>query len=272
MNDDKAIVQVALTGCVHHKADNPALPVTPDEVRGDVRRCLDEGASVFHIHARDQAGRPTMNANWYRQFVDAAAQDGATVNVSCSGRWAHAYWERAAPLSVPGADMGTLAMGSMNFPGRANVNDPFTIDALAKMARRSGVVPELECFELGHVHYAKYLIRKDVLEPPHIFNFVLGNLGTCPAERRWLQAMVEMLPEGARWFGTGVGRYARRMTNWALVQDGHIRVGLEDSLWMDKARTDPATNPRLVRRAVEAARLLGREPATPDDARGILEL
>lgn len=268
----KVIVQVALTGCVHHKTDNPALPVTPDEVREDVRRCLNEGASVFHVHARDKFGNPTMDHNQYAHFVAAVMESGGVVNVSCSGRRGHAYWQRFAPLSVPGTEMASLSMGSMNFPHEASVNEPDIIRKLAGAMHERGIVPELECFEPGHVNYATYLISKDTLKPPHVFNLILGNLGTCPASRGWLYALIDMLPVASQWFGTGIGSYAGRMTKWALALGGHVRVGLEDTLWIDGQKQRPATNPLLVEQTISFARTLSRESATPDEAREILGL
>lgn len=272
---DEAIIQVALTGCVHAKADNPALPVTPEEVRADARRCLDAGAAVLHVHARDERGNPTRHAYWYQRFVDAVRAESAeaVVNVSCSGRGGHVLpEERLGAVYASGADMATLATGSMNFPNDVSMTSPHAIRAMAGEMRRKGVVPELECFEPGHANYALYLIGHGVLKPPHVFNLVLGNLGTCPADLRWLEALVGMLPEGAPWYGTGVGRFARDVAKWALAAGGHVRVGLEDSLWMDEGKTDPATNAKLVERAVVMARALGREPATPAEARRILGL
>jgi len=151
------------------------------------------------------------------------------------------------------------------------VNPPATIRSLALIMRERGVQPELECFDFGHIHYAHYLISHEgLLKPPFWFNLFLGNLGTAPATEWTLTNMVSILPPIAIWAGAGIGRYQYQVNRWAVEHGGQVRVGLEDSLWMDTEKQDPATNPRQVERIAAYARELGREPVSIERAREIL--
>jgi uncharacterized protein (DUF849 family) len=152
------------------------------------------------------------------------------------------------------------------------VNDPQMIAALlAKMAERD-IVPELEVFDCGMIDYAKYLLRREILHPPLYFNLFLGSLGTIQATPHHLTSLVEQLPEGATWGATGVGRSQFRINAMAVAMGGHVRVGLEDSAFMDLGKSRPATNLRLVERIAGVARSMGRDIASPDEARKIIGL
>ena len=270
---EEIIINAALTGCVHSVDDNRALPVTPRQIGDDARRCADLGASIFHLHARDVEGHPTMDRIPIQWTVDEVrkAVPGAIVCVSCSGRHDYELIGRTTGLYVePRPDMGSLTLGSYNSFGDIIANHPPIIRGLAIIMQRRGVIPELECFDLGHINYAHYLIVEDLLEPPYWFNLFLGNLGTAPALEWVLVNMVEMLPGQAIWAGAGIGRFQYQVNKWAVDHGGQVRVGLEDSLWMDAAKEIQASNPRLVERIVGYARERGREPVSIDRAREIL--
>ena len=272
---DELIINVALTGCVHYQSQNPALPVTPEEIGADARRCADEGASIFHLHARDNWGNPTTAHNRIQETVDAvrAAVPGAVVCVSCSGRHVNEYVMRSEGLLIsPRPEMASLTLGSYNAFKETIVNNPSTIAALAWAMRTRGILPELECFELGHIFYAHHLITKDELQPPYWFNLFLGNQGTMAALRGMLVWMVGCLPAGALWAGAGIGRHQYEANKWAVEFGGQVRVGLEDSLWMDPDKEDRATNPRQVQRIVAYGQEWGREPTSIERTREILGL
>lgn len=166
--------------------------------------------------------------------------------------------------------MGSLTLGSYNAFDETITNHPSVIQSLVKAMNQHGVMPELEAFDFGHIAYAHHLIDKGLLTPPYWFNLFLGNLGTAPATEWTLTNMVETLPPIALWAGAGIGRYQYQVNQWAVEHGGQVRVGLEDSLWMDTKKEDPATNPRQVARIVEYARELGREPVSIERAREIL--
>ena len=278
MNDySKLILNLALTGVVHTKADAPHLPVTPEEIAEDTKRCYDAGASMVHLHARDAHGAPDYRKEIYTEIVQRVREccSDIIVCVSTSGRAANAFEQRSQSLELDDdlkPEMASLTLGSLNFPTQASVNDPQMIAALlAKMAERD-IVPELEVFDCGMIDYAKYLLRREILHPPLYFNLFLGSLGTIQATPHHLTSLVEQLPEGATWGATGVGRSQFRINAMAVAMGGHVRVGLEDSAFMDLGKSRPATNLRLVERIAGVARSMGRDIASPDEARKIIGL
>jgi uncharacterized protein (DUF849 family) len=193
------------------------------------------------------------------------------VCVSCSGRNVCDLEARSAPLRAD-AEMASLTLGSLNFPNQAVETSPRTICELARRMRSAGIVPELEAFEPGFINYARYLIGKDVLVPPFYFNLILGSLGTAPLDPIGLGYMVSLLPEGATWAAGGIGRYQMDANVMAIAAGGHVRVGLEDNLHYDRRRTELADNVRLVERIARIAREMGREPASPAEARHVIGL
>jgi 3-keto-5-aminohexanoate cleavage enzyme len=274
---DPLIVNVALTGMVPTKADNPAVPITPDEIAEDAERCIEAGASILHIHARGTDGAPTWRAEVYAEIIDRIRERrrDAIVCVSTSGRLWSEIEKRAEVLDLDGAlkpDLASLTLGSLNFPKQASVNEPETIVGLAERMRERGIVPELEIFDLGMADYARFLIDRDVLREPFVFNVLLGSLGTLTATPLHLALVTNALPDGAVWAGAGIGRFQLVVNTLAIASGGHVRVGLEDNLWMDAAKERPATNVALVERLVAVARASERDIATPAQARELIGL
>ncbi len=271
------IINLAPTGMVQTKADNPNVPVTPDEIADDAARCVAAGASIVHLHARDEDGIPTHRREVYAEIVEKvkARCGDVIVCVSTSGRRASELEQRAEVLDLEGdlaPELASLTLGSMNFPKQASINDPATIKCLAKRMRERGITPELEVFDLGMVDYARYLLERGVLRPPLSFNILLGNLGTLAATPLNLATVVRALPERATWAAAGIGRFQLPMNALAVTTGGHVRVGLEDNLWLDTTKTRPAENLSLIERVVGLARALEREIATPAQARELLGL
>jgi 3-oxoadipate:acetyl-CoA acetyltransferase len=266
------IINVALTGMIPTKAENPNLPVSPQEIVEDARRCRDAGASMVHVHARDEGGRPTHRADVYREIVTGVREacPDLIVVVSTSGRVEPDFEPRSEVLALEGAakpDMASLTLGSLNFPRQASISEPETIRRLAEAMRERGIVPELEVFDFGMVDYAKYLIERGTLEEPFYFNLILGSLGTLRATPLHLAALAEALPGGSIWAGAGIGRFQLEVNSMAIAMGGHVRVGLEDNLFFDSEKTRPASNESLVRRLVEIAGACEREIASPQEAR-----
>jgi uncharacterized protein (DUF849 family) len=273
---EKVILNVALTGMVPTKRENPALPETAEEIAEDCARVRDLGASIVHVHARE-GGLPTQKREVYADILRAvrARCPDLILCASCSGRNVPELEARAAVLDLEGdakPDMASLTLGSLNFPRQASVNAPETIAGLAERMYARGIRPELEVFEVGMADLSRYLLRKGVLRPPLYFNLLLGSLGTISLSPLNLGTLLAALPEGAVWAAAGIGRFQLAANVMALAAGGHVRVGLEDNLHFDAARRDPATNPRLVERIAAIARSLGREPASPAETRGILGL
>ena len=168
--------------------------------------------------------------------------------------------------------MASLTLGSMNFADQPSINAPEMIQALAKRIYAAGAIPEFEVFDAGFINYAAYLIRKEVLRPPYYFNIILGSLGTAPLDLIGLGHIITMLPHGAVWSVGGLGRYQLDANVMSIAAGGHVRVGIEDCIHLDRQRTLLADNVELVSRIARIAREMGRKPATPDEARRMIGL
>lgn len=271
------VVSLALTGMVPRRADSASVPLTPDEIADDAARGVAAGARVLHVHAREPNGDPSPRAEVFADIVRRIRRPvpEAIVCVTTSGRIHNTFDARGAALTLEGdlkPEMASLTLGSMNFPAQASVNSPQMIEQLALAMRERGIVPELEVFDMGMLDYAHYLIGRGILRPPFVFNLILGSLGTLAATPLNLALMVERLPAGAVWSAAGIGRFQFRMNALAVVSGGHVRTGLEDSLYMDEEKADPATNERLVKRVAGVALAAGRPIASFDEARALLGL
>jgi len=270
----KLIINAAVTGMVPTKSDTPHVPITPEEIVADVRRCRDAGASIVHLHARDENGDPTYRKDIYQQILRGVRQacPDIILCVSTSGRVFKSFEERSEVLEAedPAPEMASLTLGSMNFPKTASVNAPEMIKSLALKMRERGVVPEWECFDLGMIDYSLYLVNHDILRPPFYCNLLLGSLGTLSATAFNLATAVKAFPPGVTWAAAGIGKFQFKTNCMAITMGGHVRVGLEDNLWFDEDRTRLATNADLIDRLVGVARSVGREIASPDEARQMI--
>ena len=271
------IVNAALTGMVPTKDDNASVPLTPVEIAEDAERAVAAGAAIVHVHARDDDGVPTWRPDAYRRIVHEVRErcPDVVVCVSTSGRRFTAFEERSAVLDLDGderPELASLTLGSLNFPGQASVNAPDMIRRLAERMQERGITPELELFDLGMADYLGYLLEREILGPPVYVNILLGSLGTLAASAFNLAATVRALPDEATWSAAGIGRFQLDVNALAMAMGGHVRVGLEDNVWLDRDRTVPATNEALVSRVVDLARILEREPATPNEARATIGL
>ena len=271
------IVNLAPTGMVPTKELTPHVPISPQEIADDVGRCAALGASIIHLHARDEQGRPTTRAEYMAPLVEAVrcVDPALVVCVTTSGRFATSIDDRAAVLDLSGSakpDMASLTLGSNNFVQQASVNAPDTIRGLATRRRERGIKPELEAFEPGMLTFGHYLAEKGLLESPWYVNVLLGNLGTSPATPASLAAFLALLPPGAAFAVAGIGRFQTAANLLGIASGGHVRVGIEDNLWWDRGRTRLATNAELVERVRRAAELAERPLATPAQTRALLGL
>jgi 3-keto-5-aminohexanoate cleavage enzyme len=258
------IINAAITGMVPTPADNASLPVTVGQIIAEARRCADAGASILHVHARGENGTPTWRPEIYQAIIGGIRANcpDLLISGSTSGRLWSDFEKRSAALDCR-PDLASLTPGSMNFPATASVNPPQIICQLATAMNERGVMPELEFFEIGMIDYVRdYLIPKGILQAPFYANLLLGSLGTLAASARNLVHMVEALPAGTVWSAAGIGRFQFPVNSLAIAMGGHVRVGLEDNLWMDAEKTDPATNVRLIERVVRLAAAVGRPIAS----------
>ena len=273
----KLIINLAPTGIVPNKKDYPKVPLTPEEIAEDCQRCYQAGASILHLHARDEQGKPTYRAKVYKNIITRVRRScpEAIICISTSGRVFTSFEERAEVLDLDGEekpDMASLTLGSHNFPHQASMNEPAMIKALAQCMQERGIVPELEVFDLGMIDFALYLIKQKVLREPFYFNLILGSLGTLSATPYHLATMARALPSEATWAGAGIGRFQFYVNTMAITMGGHVRVGLEDNIYLDQNKSRTATNLNLVKRLVGVARAIQREIATPGEARKMIGL
>jgi uncharacterized protein (DUF849 family) len=271
------IVNLAPTGMVPTRDQSPFVPLTPAEIADDVVRCVAQGVSMVHLHARGADGAPTDELSVYADIIGrirARAPDTVIVTTT-SGRLVADVERRAATLSLEGdlkPDMASLTLGSMNFARDASVNAPATITRLAQIMHERGIKPELEVFDLGMVNIAHMLIDKGLIRAPYYFNILLGNPGTAQSTLLHLAAIVGSLPPGSVWSLGGIGRFQAQSNALGVVMGHGVRVGLEDNLWFDDERTQLADNPRLVRRVAAQAEALGRPLASAAQTRSLLGL
>jgi len=166
--------------------------------------------------------------------------------------------------------MGSLTMGSLNFPTQASINTPEMIQMLALKMKNNGIIPEIEIFETGMINATKILIKKGVLKEPFYLNLLLGSIYSSPGTLFDLVCMVKSLPLGVHWGAAGIGKFQLKMNFAAILMGGNVRVGLEDNIYYDNGKSKLATNEMLVRRIVKFTHEIGREVATPQEAREML--
>jgi 3-keto-5-aminohexanoate cleavage enzyme len=270
---DKVVINAALTGAVLTKADTPHLPVSFEEVATAAREARDAGAAIVHLHARKPDGTNSTDPADFIEMVRAvrAACPDLIVCCSLSGRYVPDVDARAAGLAAR-PELASLTVGSMNFANGPSINAPATIRELARRIQEAEAVPELEIFEPGFAHMASVMAERGELKPPFYANIILGALGASPLDFLGLGNILRLLPAGTTWSLGGLGRYQLDATLMALAGGGHLRVGIEDNIHLDRARTILATNGQLVERAANLAVQVGRTPATPAEARAILGL
>jgi 3-keto-5-aminohexanoate cleavage enzyme len=272
------IINFTPTGMIPTREMTPHVPIAPDEIIEDVRQAVDLGITMVHLHARNSdTGKSTHEAHIYGEII-AGIRSFSTdliICVSLSGRDISEFEKRAEPLQLEGdlkPDMGSLTLSSLNFNRVASVNSPDMIQMLANEMKSRGILAELEAFDAGMINYAKYLERKGILEPPHYFNLLLGNIACAQADLLHVGIMVRDLPQNSYWSLAGIGNYQLMMNSVAIVSGGGIRVGLEDNIWFDEARTRLATNFDLLRRIHRLAEASERKVMSPGKLRQLLDL
>lgn len=268
---EKLIITTALTGNVPTKKMNPNLPVTPEEIARDVKDCADAGASIFHVHARDEMAKPSLDEEIFKDIVRNIRDKAPDVIVQLStGARAGKDWEdRALPVRLL-PEMGSFTTGSNNLPGIVYENSPQFIEFLAQVFKETGVKPEIEVFEPGMINNAQFLVKKGILSSPLHFNFVQGAPGAMPGSIKNLLFLSESIPVGSTWTVAGIGKHEIPLATAAILMGGHVRVGLEDNLYLPDGSL--ASNPALVETIVRIAKEVGRPVASPDEARQILGL
>ena len=268
---EKLIITAAITGAEVTREIQPNLAITPDEIAADAKACYEAGASIIHVHARAEDGSPTQSYDVYKAIKEKIeALCPVIVQPSTGGATWHSPEERLQPVELK-PEMATLSCGTVNFGDDVFMNSPEYIEVFAKKMQENGVKPEMEVFERGMIETAKRLVKKGLAEAPLHFDFVLDVPGACPGELDDLMQMIRAIPEGSTWTVAGVGRYELPLAVHGILLGGHVRVGFEDNIYYKKGEK-ASSNAQLVARIKRLAEELGREVATPDEAREILGL
>lgn len=268
---EKLIITAAICGAEVTKEHNPAVPYTVEEIAREAESAYKAGASIIHLHVREDDGTPTQDKERYRVCMEAIKKrcPDVIIQPSTGGAVGMTDLERLQPTELH-PEMATLDCGTCNFGGdEVFVNTENTIKNFGRLLIERGVKPEIEVFDKGMIDLAIRYQKQGFIQKPMHFDFVMGV--QIAATARDVAYMVDSIPEGSTWTVAGVGRSQFQMAALAIVMGGHVRVGFEDNVYIDKGVL-AKSNGELVERVVRLAKELGREIATPNEAREILSL
>ena len=287
----RVIITCAITGGGDTVGKHPAIPVTPEQIANSALEAAQAGASIVHIHVRDpKTGKPSSKLELYREVMDRIRIVNADIIINLTTGAGARYIPSDENPAVGGAgttlmgpearvrhvqelrpEICTLDITTMNFGEFAFVNIPAHLRTMAKAINAIGVLPELELFDVGNLRLAMRLIEEGVLKIPAMFQICLGVPWGAPATSEAMIFMRSMLPKDSFWTGFGIGSQQFPMVAQAVLLGGHIRVGLEDNLYIERG-VFAKTNAVLVEKAVQILHALDCEPAKPAEARRILAL
>ncbi len=276
--EENLIIDFTPTGMIPSRSLTPHVPLNPSEIIEDVHCAWKYGITKVHLHARDpHTGDPTFKKDIYAEIIEGIRKfaPDLVICVSLSGRTYKKFEERSEVLDLTGflkPDMGSLTLSSLNFNKIASINSPDMIQDLADKMKNLGIVAELEAFDAGMINFAKYLIRKELLEPPYYFNLLLGNIACAQADILYAGIMIRDLPENSIWSFAGIGNTQLMMNSVAIAIGGGVRVGLEDNIWYDASRTKLARNIDLIKRIHVLAKANGRKIMTSEEFRQKMNL
>jgi uncharacterized protein (DUF849 family) len=285
----KVMISCAVTGSADTPGKNPAVPVTPSQIAQSAIDAATAGAAIVHIHVRDpQTTRPSMDKALYREVVERIRDSGSDVLINLTTGPGARFTPGADDPFKPGPatnmklparrvehiielrpDICSLDMGSMNMGSYVFVNPPNYLEVMAVAIRDAGVIPELEVFEAGHLLLARRMIETGHIKPPGMFQICLGIAWGQPATPEAMYYMRSMLPPASPWFAFGISLHQFPMVAQAVLLGGHVRVGLEDNIYLGKGQLAPS-NAALVEKAVGIIEILGDHVATPTEARTML--
>jgi len=285
----KIMISCAVTGSADTPSKNSAVPVTPAQIAQSAVDAAKAGAAIVHIHVRDPATtKPSMDAALYRETVDRIRASGTDVLINLTtgpgARFVPGSDDPLKPgpatnLKLPAQrvehilalrpEICSLDMGSMNMGSYVFVNPPNYLEAMAVAIRNANVLPELEVFEAGHLRLARRLIETGHIKAPGMFQICLGIAWSQPATPEAMSYMRGMLPPDSPWFAFGISLHQFPMVAQAVLLGGHVRVGLEDNIYLGKGQLAPS-NAALVEKAAKIIEILGDHVATPAEARAML--
>jgi uncharacterized protein (DUF849 family) len=287
----KTFITCAITGNLTRPEQSPHLPITPQQIADSALEAAEAGAAIAHIHVRDpETGRPSMSIDLYRDVMDRirARNRQLIINLTTGPGGRFVPSEADPKVAGPGTtliaperrvehvellrpDICTLDLNTMNSGGEVVINTPRNVRKMAERMKAVGVLPEIELFDSGDCHLARDLIAEGVLQGPGLFSLVLGVKYGFNASPETMMYARGLLPPGAIWSGFGIGRAEFPMVAQAWLLGGHVRVGMEDNLYLSKGVL-AKTNAELVSRAVDILHNLGAEIASAAEARAMLKL
>jgi 3-keto-5-aminohexanoate cleavage enzyme len=271
---EKLIITAAITGGRITREMTPHIPITPEEITQSAYECWQAGAAIAHIHVRDpQTGRGTQDVEIFKQVVEPLREKTDLIlcltTSGIAGRNLPTE-DRLAPVDLK-PELASFDAGTFNLGNAVYINSPEFVDRAAEKMREKGVKPEFEVFDLGMLISALRLREQGKIDEPLHFELVMGTPWGAPATLKSLLHFLEHIPQSSTWSIIGAGRWQLPMSMMALAMGGHIRVGLEDSLYYSKGVL-AESNAQFVDRIVRISREYGREIATADEARKILSL
>ncbi|MBL7685309.1 MAG: 3-keto-5-aminohexanoate cleavage protein [Deltaproteobacteria bacterium] len=277
---DKVIITAALTGVAANRKQCPSLPYTPDEIAEEAYRAYQAGASVVHIHARENDGTPSHRVEVYKEILEKTRKKCDILLNFSTGAVNVPKEDRIKHISELKPEIGALNMGSMNYAKYNSEKKNFvfdwcfenkfeTIQFYLNHMNTANVKPELECFDAGHTESIWPLIDIGILKRPIQFSFIMGVLGGFSAKTKNLVHQVSLIPDDSTWEVIGISHDQWKMIAAALSMGGNIRVGLEDNFYVEPNKM-ANSNADLVEKAVRLSRDIGREPATTAEARELL--
>jgi len=282
-NDPETVViSAALTGALTTRDQCEAIPYTPAEIAEEAAAAREAGAAVAHIHARTDEGDPTFSTETYREIYEEVRDRTDIIINFSTGAVDEPVETRTDYIREVSPEVAALNMGSMNYAKYSDRRGDFVFDqvfdnsfseiqAFLSAMNDAGVKPELECFDTGHIGNIRPLVKQGNLDHPIQFSLIMGVLGGIPASVENLAHQVRQLPDDATWQVIGISRDQWPLVGAALSMGGNVRVGLEDNFYLPEGEM-VESNADLVARAARMARDVGREPATPDEAREIMEV
>uniref|UniRef100_UPI0001C4E299 uncharacterized protein n=1 Tax=Archaeoglobus fulgidus TaxID=2234 RepID=UPI0001C4E299 len=302
--DDVVIVTCAITGAIHTPSMSPYLPVTPDQIVEEAVKAAEAGAGMVHIHARDpKDGRPTTDVEVFRYICrEIKKQSDVVINVTTGGGGTLGIpvEERAKVVPALKPEIATFNMGSMNFaihpllkkykefkydwePEYLEMTRDIVfrntfkdLEALSRIFKENDTKPELECYDIGQIYNTAFMFHEGYLEPPLRLQFIhgiLGGIGTAVEDVLFMKQTADRLigRENYTWSLVGAGRFQMPLGTLAVIMGGDVRVGLEDSLYIERGKL-AKSNAEQVEKMVRIVKELGKRPATPDEVREILGL
>lgn len=286
----KVILSCAVTGAGDTAGKSPHVPVTPKEIADSAIKAAKAGATIAHLHVRDpKTGKMSHDLKLYEEVVERIRESETDVIINITsgggGDWIPSQddptkggegtdiqtpKERHEPIGKLLPEMCTLDCGSINFGDMLYVSPTNWLREQAKLVKASGVKPELECFDTGHVRFANQLVQEGLIDGDPLFQFCLGIPWGAAADAETVSYMKSRIPENSNWAAFGIGRMQIPMVAESVLQGGNVRVGLEDNLYLKKGQL--ATNEQLVDKAVGIVQSLGSDIMTPAEARNYLNL